>query len=178
MPPKRRVSGPATKSSQQSTLAFHGASNKVTKAGTRPQGAKKNVLADVAAKKDAKPEVVKLIEEPTTAGAALIDQTKEEVVEAQEAQSTPEEDEARQISDAAIKKYWAAKEKQRMAPRVHQEDLSLHEKVLREFDMSSHYGVCLPVTGNRYCYNRSCAVVMLHMLTSFAFCSPALVSPD
>ncbi|KAF1919712.1 DNA polymerase delta, subunit 4-domain-containing protein [Ampelomyces quisqualis] len=141
MPPKRRVSGPATKSSQ-STLAFHGASNKVTKAGTRAQGAKKDVLSDVAAKKNVKPEVIELKEEATTAEAALIDRTTEEIIEAQQAQSTPEEDEARRISDAAIKKYWAAKEKQRMAPRVHQEDLSVHEKVLREFDMSSHYGPC------------------------------------
>ena len=153
MPPKRRVSGPA---SQQSTLAFHGASNKVTKAGARAQSAKKNVLADTAVKKDAKPEVIELVEEPTTAEVALIDQTKEEVVEAQRAQSTPEEDEARRISDAAIKKYWAAKEKQRTAPRVHQEDISLHEKILREFDMSSHYGVCLPVTGSHdYFYSHA-----------------------
>jgi len=139
MPPKRRVSGPATKS-QQSTLAFHGASNKVTKAGARAQSAKKNVLEDVATKKETKPEVIEVIEEPTTTEAAIIDQTKEEV-KAQQVQSTPEEDQARKISDAALKKYWSAKEKQRMAPRVHQQELSLHEKILREFDMSGHYGV-------------------------------------
>lgn len=142
MPPKRRVSGPASKS-QQSTLAFHGASNKVTKAGTRTQNAKENVLKDAVAKKEVKPEIIELIDEPTTAEAAIIDQTKEEVVEAQQAQSTPEEDEARRISEAAIKKYWAAKEKQRMAPRVHQQDLDLHEKILREFDVSAQYGVSL-----------------------------------
>lgn len=142
MPPKRRVSGPATKS-QQSTLAFHGASNKVTKAGTRTQSAKENVLKNDAIKKEVKPEVIEVVDEPTTAEAAIIDQTKEEVVEAQEAQSTPEEDEARRLSDAAIKKYWTAKEKQRMAPRVHQQDLDLHEKILREFDMSAQYGVSL-----------------------------------
>jgi DNA polymerase delta subunit 4 len=105
--------------------------------------AKKNVLAEIAKKKDIKPEVIEVINEPTTAEAALIDQTKEEVVEAQQAQITPEEDEARRISDAAIKKYWAAKEKLRTAPRVHQSDLGLHEKILREFDMSAQYGVSL-----------------------------------
>lgn len=141
MPPKRRVSGPATKS-QQSTLAFHGASNKVTKAGTRTQNAKQNVLKDEPVKKEVKPEVIELIDEPTTAEAAIIDQTTEEVVEAQVAQSTPEEDEARRISEAAIKKYWAGKEKQRMAPRVHQQDLDVHEKILREFDVSAQYGPC------------------------------------
>ncbi|KAH7394957.1 DNA polymerase delta, subunit 4-domain-containing protein [Phaeosphaeria sp. MPI-PUGE-AT-0046c] len=144
MPPKRRVSGPATKS-QQSTLAFHGASNKVTKAGARTQSAKQNAVAEEVNKKEVKPEVIEVIEvieEPTTAEAAIIDQTKEEVVEAQATQSTPEEDEARCMSDSAIKKYWAAKEKQRMAPRVHQQDLDLHEKILREFDMSAQYGPC------------------------------------
>jgi DNA polymerase delta subunit 4 len=90
---------------------------------------------------------IELIDEPTTEEGAIIDQVKEEVA-TQEAQSTPEEDQARRISDAAIKKYWAAKEKQRTAPRVHQQDLSLHEKILREFDMSAHYGVSLPLIGN------------------------------
>jgi DNA polymerase delta subunit 4 len=153
MPPKRRASGPATKSQQQSTLAFHGASNKVTKAGPR-QSAKK-LLDDVAAPtKEVKPEpeVIELIDEPTTAEAAIIDQTKEEIITAQKAQSIPEEDEARRISDAAIKKYWSGKEKQRTAPRVHQEDLSLHEKILREFDMSAQYGVSLLLSGNTCCY--------------------------
>ncbi|KAH7398400.1 DNA polymerase delta, subunit 4-domain-containing protein [Pyrenochaeta sp. MPI-SDFR-AT-0127] len=139
MPPKRRSAGPATKS-QQSTLAFHGASNKVTKAGTRAQGAKS--LLSETKPKDVKPEVVDIEEtEPSTTEAAIIDQAEQEV-EAQQVESTPEEDQARQTTDAAIKKYWAAKEKQRTAPRVHQQDLSLHEKILREFDMSAHYGPC------------------------------------
>jgi DNA polymerase delta subunit 4 len=100
------------------------------------------MLPDITTKKEVKPEVVNVKEEPTTIEAAIIDQTKEEV-EAQP-ESAPEDIEARRITDAAIKKYWAAKEKQRMAPRVHQQDLSLHEKILREFDMSGHYGVRYP----------------------------------
>lgn len=140
MPPKRRTSGPAAKS-QQSTLAFHGTSNKVTKAGVRAPIGKKNIVSEVADEAPAKPEVIEVKDEPTTAEAAIIEQTEKEVIAQQQAETTPEEDEARNISDAAIKKYWAAKEKQRMAPRVHQEELSLHEKILREFDMSGHYGV-------------------------------------
>lgn len=142
MPPKRRVSGPAAKS-QQSTLAFHGGANKVTKAGVRAQDAKKDILSKSATKAIA-PEVIDLqtVEEsePTTVEADIIDQTEKEVA-AQKAESNPEDEAARRITDAAIKKYWAAKEKQRLAPRVHQDDLSLHEKVLREFDMSGQYGV-------------------------------------
>jgi hypothetical protein len=52
-----------------------------------------------------------------------------------------EEAEARDVSDAQIKKYWRQKEQERLAPRVHQEDLTVYEKVLREWDMSGQYGV-------------------------------------
>jgi DNA polymerase delta subunit 4 len=146
MPPKRRAPGLAAKAQQQSTLAFHGTSNKVTKGGIRSLNAKEQVLSSDLVKKEGKSEVIEIVDEPTTAEAALIDQTKEEVV-VEVAQSTPEEDQARTISDAAIEKYWAAKEKQRKASRAHQEDLSLHEKVFREFDMSAQYGVSLAIHG-------------------------------
>ncbi|CAA9964851.1 hypothetical protein CFE70_008109 [Pyrenophora teres f. teres 0-1] len=139
MPPKRKVTGPVAKS-QQSTLAFHGSSNKVTKSGIKAPDAKQNIVE--AKTKHVEPEIVQVSEtEPTTMEVAIIEQTEQEV-KAQQAESTPEEDGARRISDAAIKKYWAAKEKQRLAPRVHQGDLSLHDKMLREFDMSAHYGPC------------------------------------
>lgn len=55
-----------------------------------------------------------------------------------------EELRASKVTDAQIKKYWKEKENERRAPRVHQEDLSLEEKVLRLFDISSQYGVRLP----------------------------------
>lgn len=142
MPPKRRAPGPTAKS-QQSTLAFHGGANKITKAGARAQDAKKNVLSK-STTEAVKPEVIDLeiVEEtkPTTVEADIIDQTEKEVA-AQKAESNPEDEAARRITDAAIKKYWAAKEKQRIASRVHQDNQSLHEKVLREFDMSGQYGV-------------------------------------
>lgn len=138
MAPRRKASAPAAKS-QQSTLAFHGTTNRVTKAGVKSQGAKKNILE--AKLKDIKPEVADISNtEPTTTEAAIIEQTEQEV-KAQEVESTPDEDRARRISDAAIKKYWTAKEKQRLAPRAHQGGLSLHNRILREFDMSAHYGV-------------------------------------
>jgi DNA polymerase delta subunit 4 len=160
MPPKRRASGPATKAQQQSTLAFHGATNKVTKGGIRSLNAKEQVLSSETVKKEEKPEVIEIVDEPTTAETALIDQTKEEV-EVQVVQSAPEEDEARAISDAAIQKYWTAKEKERTAPRAHQEDLSLHEKVFREFDMSAQYGV-------------SCYINCRCFICANQYCSPAL----
>lgn len=54
-----------------------------------------------------------------------------------------EEEQARKVSDTQIKRYWRQKEQQRLAPRVHQEDLSVYEKVLREWDMSNQYGVSI-----------------------------------
>lgn len=49
--------------------------------------------------------------------------------------------EATKVSEAQIKKYWKRKEDDRIASRVHQRGLSVHEKVLREFDLSSQFGV-------------------------------------
>jgi DNA polymerase delta subunit 4 len=52
-----------------------------------------------------------------------------------------EEEQARKITDTQIKQYWRKKEQERLAPRVHQQDLTVYEKVLREWDMSGQYGV-------------------------------------
>ncbi|EMD69822.1 hypothetical protein GGP41_000008 [Bipolaris sorokiniana] len=139
MPPKGRTPRAATKS-QQSTLAFHGSTNKVTKSGIKPQAAKKSNVEKKL--KDATPELLETWgAELTTTEVAIIEQTEQEV-EGQRVESTPEEEQARRISGAVIKRYWAEKEKQRRAARVHQEGLSVHDKVLREFDMSAHYGPC------------------------------------
>ena len=37
-----------------------------------------------------------------------------------------------------------------MAPRVHQKDLSMYEKILREFDMSGQYGVSISTSNEHY----------------------------
>ena len=78
---------------------------------------------------------------------------------------------ARKVSDAQVKRYWRGKEEERKAPRgesavhflsndlvvslalgrangmrvVHQQGLSLNEKILRHFDLSSQYGPCIGV---------------------------------
>ncbi|KAF2744204.1 hypothetical protein M011DRAFT_408900 [Sporormia fimetaria CBS 119925] len=150
MPPKRQSSGTA-RSTRQSTLAFHGSSNKVTKSGTRAQRGKKAV-ADVPNAKVIEPEVddVKATEPESAAPEAVaIDEpvsTPDPAVKVKKPSSAPEEEQARKISQAQIKKYWTMKEKERKAPRVHQKDIGLHDKILREFDLSSHYGPCVGVT--------------------------------
>jgi DNA polymerase delta subunit 4 len=147
MAPKRRSTGATSKSSNQSTLAFHGASNKVTKPGARANNAKKNLLTK-SARKDEDLEVVDVkvkvegeapttAEAPTTVEAAIIEQTEQ----AQEpAQSTPEEDEARLVKPKQLEAYWK-KQNTGSAPRYHQDHLSLEEKILRKFDTTGQFGV-------------------------------------
>lgn len=52
-----------------------------------------------------------------------------------------EEQQARKVSETQIKQYWRAKEQERLAPRLHQEEMSVYERILREWDMSGQYGV-------------------------------------
>ncbi|PFH56652.1 hypothetical protein XA68_16191 [Ophiocordyceps unilateralis] len=59
---------------------------------------------------------------------------------------TEAEARAEQISDAQISSYWRTVERQRKAPRVHQDDLDVCEKVLRYFDVSSQYGPCIGIS--------------------------------
>ena len=68
-------------------------------------------------------------------------------VEAEAEVSEEEEDvdedeiDARKITQKEINAYWVAKEKASKAPTYHHKDLSVREKILREFDMNSQYGV-------------------------------------
>lgn len=62
-----------------------------------------------------------------------------------------EEDQARKVTDTQIKQYWRKKEQERLAPRVHQDDLTVYEKVLREWDMSGQYGVSNHPCGTSIC---------------------------
>ena len=52
-----------------------------------------------------------------------------------------EEARARNMPEAQIKKFWRDQESLRLVPRVHQEDLDVHERVLRLWDVSGQYGV-------------------------------------
>ena len=68
---------------------------------------------------------------------------KEQAEKVREAKRDVKEVEAMKVSEAQIKRYWTLKEEARIAPRVHQKGLGVHEKVLREFDLSSQFGVRL-----------------------------------
>lgn len=148
-----RTSGPAK---GQSTLTFHGKVTKnitkdlkepiakplvpdVTEVKPKDESAEEAVKVDVA--DDVKDEQSEVEAE---------EEEEEEEEEEPEVEAVPERPEAEikaeKITEAQIKKYWKAIEQQRIAPRVHQQDLGLNEKVLRYFDVSSQYGPCIGVT--------------------------------
>lgn len=94
----------------------------------QPQEVKE--VQELAAEEEEKPE--------------LESEAETEEAETKEAASkTDAERKAEKLGDAAIEKYWRKLEAQRLAKRVHQEELSTGEKVLRYFDVSSQYGVRL-----------------------------------
>lgn len=142
MPPTRRSrtsGGPAAKGSQQ-TLSF-GAS----KLSKTTFTSAKDKLAPAPASPPLKAELGHVSSEPAVAEQAKVEveriksEVKEE--EGKEVIRSPEEVRASKVTDAQIRRYWRDREAERRAPRVHQGDLSVEEKVLRYFDMSSQYGV-------------------------------------
>ncbi|KAL8647630.1 MAG: hypothetical protein Q9210_005440, partial [Variospora velana] len=151
----------------QSTLAF-GRSNKITKPSVPPPASKKGTKLDVLQQQQPEVKDIKHVvdEQAPTKEVEDAIETKTEVVtedpalaegrrEADAARAVRQrqggeqdddaEEKARKVSEAAVKRYWRAKEGERKAPRVHQQQLSLHEKILRHFDLSSQYGPCVGI---------------------------------
>lgn len=141
MPTTRRSAGRTGPTKGQSTISF---ANRVTKA--IPQDTKKAILSEPVKKidipqrpaKEAKAEEIVTVEPEEESEEESEEEVVEEVVVPEK---TEVELEAEKISDAQINKYWKGIEKERIAPRVHQKELSVGEKVLRYFDVSSQYGV-------------------------------------
>lgn len=150
----------------QSTISF-GSKSRVTKPSAAPTHASAKkikhdivepIVSDVSTEEIQTPEP-DVEKKPTTAEIAIREQTKREF----QAPTRDEvEEQALKLSNAQLKKYWKAREDERKVPRgmfllchekrlntrltcpstVHQEDLSMNEKILRHFDLSSQYGVC------------------------------------
>lgn len=139
---RKTSSGPtASAKSQQSTLSFRATKAGARKADKDVKAAKSEVTDDVddsvvdipTSVPEPKPVEVE-VEEPTE---GVVDEPS--LDEEEEARLELEKS-ARALPETKIKSYWAAKERERKAPRVHQEGLSVREKILREFDLSSRYG--------------------------------------
>ncbi|KND94394.1 DNA polymerase delta subunit 4 [Tolypocladium ophioglossoides CBS 100239] len=127
----------------QSTISF---SNKVTK--SVPKDTKKAVISSPAVAKIVDPEgAIPAKDEVEDIIVNELDTREDEEAKPQVAvhEKTDAEAKAEKINDAQINKYWKSVESQRKAPRVHQEDLEVSEKVLRYFDVSSQYGPCIGI---------------------------------
>lgn len=158
MPPaakRRRTSGPAS-AAQQGTLNFR-SSKASAAAGASPYFKPTKPTSTPPTK----PEVVSITQDEEKvsqqAPAIDIDDPSARIFQKAEAHDDEVDEEAQEeveeekklekkalaLPESKLKAYWAAKEKERKAPRVHQKELTIREKMLREWDMSSRYGVCL-----------------------------------
>jgi DNA polymerase delta subunit 4 len=143
----------------QSTLSFHG---KVTKSHITPIGKESLKPSQTPpSSQPPKPSVIAIQEavvepppvepqdaQPVEAAAELYmgegvraAPERQAAALVQEQAKSEAEVEAEKITMGQIKAYWRERENERIAARVHQEDLSVEEKILRLFDMSSHFGV-------------------------------------
>lgn len=149
MPATRRsTSGARPSQGKQSTLSFN---NRVTKSvpksktlGSPP--AKQSPLKHVVSATEDEPDAAKdddpvSVPAPAAAAAAVEEKPAQPVGEASAPAPPEAEARAAKVSDRQIDQYWRRVEAERKARRVHQEDLSVAEKVLRYFDVSSQYGV-------------------------------------
>ncbi|KAK2597986.1 hypothetical protein QQS21_005902 [Conoideocrella luteorostrata] len=151
MPTTRRSTGAARgrtgPTKGQSTISF---TNKVTKSVPKDV---KSLITPATTTKIEVPERTKPVErsvEEEVIDKPEDDEQEQEQEQEQQGQQeleaeVPEKSEAEiraeKLTDSQISKYWKGVEKERKAPRVHQEDLSINDKVLRYFDVSSQYGV-------------------------------------
>ncbi|KAI1457833.1 DNA polymerase delta, subunit 4-domain-containing protein [Annulohypoxylon moriforme] len=154
MPTTRRSSGNSRINGRQSTLSFNHRVTKSVPKSTKDLDSKPTKQSPLAT------HVASVkIEEPTSdEERAIKDEFEEKPIkgepdkeEAQVAQPEPRvepekseaELRAQKITDRQINTYWRNLENERKAKRVHQEDLTLAEKVLRYWDVSSQYGPCV-----------------------------------
>jgi len=160
MPPRSRKGkgGAATASSQaQSTLSFNNKSARVTKPGNRQdvavsklsELAQAQIEEEVTAPEEEEEGTTEIVEVTTITPEPEVQLPSIQKSETKRQKRDADKDErelaAERITDAQLKKYWQAEEASRLAPRVHQSSLPLHEKILRHFDLSSQYGPCIGI---------------------------------
>ncbi|RYC65749.1 hypothetical protein CHU98_g479 [Xylaria longipes] len=142
MPATRRSSGGGRPSGKQATLSFN---HRVTK--SVPKSAK-NLVSTPATSPLAK-HVIHA--EPDVKDEVDVDvEAKVPVEEPKQVEPVREKTEAElradKVTDRQISRYWRTIESERRTKRPHQEDLSLAEKILRYWDVSSQYGPCVGVS--------------------------------
>lgn len=167
MPTTRRSTG-ATRgrtgpTKGQSTISF---ANKVTK--SVPKDVKDTLVKPSTTKievpertKPVEKKVEEVVEDPVD------EQEDDDQEEPEIKEEVPEKSEAEikaeKLTNSQIDKYWKGIEKERKAPRVHQEGLSVNDKVLRYFDVSSQYGVSVDSAVRFYkimCFLTDCSLAL------------------
>lgn len=147
MPPttrkSSRLSGGA--GGKQSTLSFN---HRVTKPSVASgKSTKDNLVKSVSPTVEIPPKEEESSVHDNESRATTAELASPVVPEAKKIAEPKSEAEiqASKLSDAAVKKYWNEIESSRGAKEVHKkhgEGLTVGEKVLRYFDVSSQYGVC------------------------------------
>ncbi|KAI3341482.1 DNA polymerase delta, subunit 4-domain-containing protein [Ustulina deusta] len=144
MPPTRRSSGGGRPSGKQATLSFN---HRVTKSVPKSV---KNAISSAPAKSplakhvtNAEPDVKEEVDTDIEEEKVKVEEPKPV---APEREKTEAELRADKITDRQISRYWRDIESERRTKRLHQEDLSLAEKILRYWDVSSQYGPCVGVS--------------------------------
>ncbi|KAJ1338659.1 DNA polymerase delta subunit 4 [Microdochium nivale] len=169
--PRRSSAAAAAPSGKQTTLSFN---QRVTKAGPKATAKSVALLSNPSAPSKQSPlakHVSSAIDSKIEAEddkAAIVEiqqpELKKDDVEVEDEEVTaaaaaevkaeaaaPEplsesEVKALKVTDRQVDAYWRGVEAERIAKRVHQEDLGTSEKVLRYFDVSSQYGPCIGIT--------------------------------
>ncbi|KAL3484860.1 DNA polymerase delta subunit 4 [Aspergillus germanicus] len=150
MPPARRRGGKtAATRSTQPVLSF-GAKSRVTKPSAAPSTPSEKTkaleplattISDTESPKETTESNVTSPSQPHVAELAVRQQAKAETQ-----QPLSEDDKkATKISKKQLQEYWKQEESKSRGPRVHHDDISLEEKILRHFDLSSQYGPCIGI---------------------------------
>ncbi|KAJ5760341.1 hypothetical protein N7520_007497 [Penicillium odoratum] len=130
MPPRRRAAANA-----QSALSF--GSSRVTKPTATPTTLHKAKNLDSTATRKTN-QSASATPEPSKPQLAdlVVRQPEPKKIE------TAEEKQALQLSLKDLREYWGEKDSKKPV-RVHEQGLSMEEKILRNFDLSSQYGPCI-----------------------------------
>ncbi|KAJ5488571.1 hypothetical protein N7539_003461 [Penicillium diatomitis] len=144
MPPRRRTAAPR---GAQSTLSF-GNQSRVTKPSSTPaslhKGKSLDAVQSVSPVSTPEPQEVLAEAHPSKRHVAELAVRQQAAAELKEPRSV-EDEAALKLGKKDLVSYWRTEEQKRKAPRVHQGDLDIEEKILRHFDLSSQYGPCIGI---------------------------------
>ncbi|KAI1915162.1 hypothetical protein LOZ61_001838 [Ophidiomyces ophidiicola] len=93
----------------------------------------------------AKHEEATAVEQPVAGSSKSENAVREQAQLHAQLPKTEEDRRAERLTQKDIQRYWQTEEENRIAPRIHQDGLSVEEKILRHFDISNQYGPCVGI---------------------------------